>query len=178
MQDIPNYVWYYKATETGDIFSLNYKKTKALKKLIPILDNRWRYVVSLSKKWIVKQFNIHKLIADTFIPNPNNYPWVCHQDGNPLNNNVTNLYWWTAQDNTNDSIRHWTHASAWKFGFDNRLSDAVVQIDKNNKVVKIHWSMHEAAREVNGWFQNISHCCLWKRKSTAWFYWKFVDKLD
>lgn len=42
---------------------------------------------------------VHRLIALTFIPNPHNYPIVCHRDNNPENNHVDNLYWGTQSMN-------------------------------------------------------------------------------
>lgn len=53
---------------------------------------------------------VHKLVAETFIPNLNNAPCVCHRDGNNINNNVDNLYWGTHKENVADSIRHGTFA--------------------------------------------------------------------
>lgn len=46
-----------------------------------------------------KRRNIHRLLAITFIPNPNNYPVVNHKDGNKLNNLLSNLEWCTVNDN-------------------------------------------------------------------------------
>src|SRR5687767_4498988 len=42
---------------------------------------------------ITKRFLVHRLVADAFIPNPNNYPIINHIDGNPQNNYVSNLEW-------------------------------------------------------------------------------------
>lgn len=44
---------------------------------------------------------VHKLVAQAFIPNPNNYPCINHKDENPLNNTVENLEWCSYQYNNN-----------------------------------------------------------------------------
>ena len=49
---------------------------------------------------------VHRLVAETFISNPNNYPVVRHLDDDPNNNNVRNLAWGTQKDNHDDCIRH------------------------------------------------------------------------
>lgn len=52
--------------------------------------------------------DLHRLIAELFIPNPEGYPLVRHLDGDPINNDVNNLAWGTYKDNAEDSIRHGT----------------------------------------------------------------------
>ena len=46
-----------------------------------------------------KKVNIHRLVAETFIPNPNNYDSIDHKDRNKLNNHVSNLEWMPIQNN-------------------------------------------------------------------------------
>lgn len=51
------------------------------------------YMVSVSKNNKTKPYRVHRLKAITFIPNPDNLPEVNHDDGNKLNNRISNLYW-------------------------------------------------------------------------------------
>lgn len=52
---------------------------------------------------------VHRLVAQAFIPNPDNLPFVLHWDDVPGDNRVDNLRWGTNSDNTNDSVRNGTH---------------------------------------------------------------------
>lgn len=52
---------------------------------------------------------IHRLIAETLIPNPHNLPCVRHKDGVPHNNKKSNLCWGTYKDNELDKIEHGTY---------------------------------------------------------------------
>lgn len=49
-------------------------------------------------------FNVHRMVAELFIPNPDNKPYIDHIDGNPHNNNYNNLHWVTQKENMNNPI--------------------------------------------------------------------------
>lgn len=63
------------------------------------IDNTGYVRVSLIKDGKNKKFLLHRLVAQTFIPNPENKPQVNHKDGNKLNNNESNLEWVTGKEN-------------------------------------------------------------------------------
>lgn len=80
----------YFVTEDGKVFR-NGKQLKTHKR------DRESFRPSINGKQ--KTVQVHRWIAETFIPNPDNKPEINHIDGNPLNNNVSNLEWVTHQEN-------------------------------------------------------------------------------
>lgn len=93
IKDVPDYL----ISENGDIYS-NLTK-RQLKKSI----NKFGYNhIRLFKNGIRHNFQIHRLVAATYIENPLNKPQVNHIDGNKSNNHVSNLEWVTQSEN----IRH------------------------------------------------------------------------
>lgn len=81
--------------------------------------------VVLYKNGEHKQYKIHRLVAQAFIPNPNNLPQVNHKDGNTFNNNVTNLEWC---DNSHNQ-KH-----AWANGLNHRTENSIEPPNLMNKI--------------------------------------------
>ena len=85
----------YLIYEDGRIFSLIRNKY-----LNPSINASGYYVVSIYVDGIKKQFKVHELVANSFIPNPNNKEAIHHIDGNKLNNSVSNLMWVTNEEHS------------------------------------------------------------------------------
>ncbi len=85
--------------EKGEVY--NYEKDMYPKLFV----NTNGYVTASIPK-IRKQYRVHRMVAEAFIDNPNNYPYVNHIDGNKENNSVENLEWVTAQMNTQHAELH------------------------------------------------------------------------
>ena len=105
-ESIKDYEDFYMVSNTGLIKSLHCGKEKLLKQVIRSSNYQY-YFVGLLKNGKRKYFAVHRLVAETFIPNPNNHKQVDHLDGDKLNNNVDNLEWVSPKENTN---------RAWKKG--------------------------------------------------------------
>lgn len=110
--DIKNWEGMYQVSNLGRVRSLDRKvgharqpnriyKGKILKNVL----NSHYLNVSLSRNCEWGPYNIHRLVAETFIPNPHNKPQVNHKDGNKLNNYVSNLEWVTRSENSQHAVR-------------------------------------------------------------------------
>ena len=79
----------------GKVWTTTYNR-----ELGQFLTNRGYKVVKLCKDKTIRSIGVHRLVAEAFIPNPDNLPCVDHIDGNKLNNKVENLQWISYSDNT------------------------------------------------------------------------------
>ena len=112
-KDIPGYEGYFKVSNLGNFKSLDrivkYKNDgtrvypgKPLK-VEQMQDGYCRIV--LMKNSIKKRYMCHRLVAETFIPNPNNKLFVNHINGIRSDNSVSNLEWCTQEENEQHSIK-------------------------------------------------------------------------
>lgn len=84
---------------------MNYRNTGEIKEICQRSNREGRMLVTMYLQGKRKDFTVHRLVAKTFIPNPDNLPQINHIDGNPKNNNVNNLEWCDAFYNMQHAYR-------------------------------------------------------------------------
>lgn len=175
-KDIKDYEGLYQVSNVGNIKSLNYNKTKQEKNLKFGIDTSGYKVVNLWKNGKGKMRTVHRLVAETFIPNPNNHPIINHKDENKQNNTISNLEWCTCEYNLNYSKNSYNKENLRKRMMNNRNAN-------EKKVIcittgQIFRSMAEAGRKYGVDRSSISACCRGKQnhagnlngKKLAWIY--------
>jgi hypothetical protein len=158
IKDYPN----YKISNIGLV--LNIKTNNILK---PFYNKKGYNLVSLFPN--KKNFKIHRLVAEAFIPNPENKEQVNHIDSNKNNNSVFNLEWNTNLENTKHSIENNT------FGIGN-----------SKKVKCLETGMvYDSAVEASKYFKNISSKSIQKAaneknktKTAGGYSWQYITEVD
>lgn len=161
IENYPN----YQISNLGRVKSFWYGKEKILKNC----KDRGGYLqVLLCKEGKIKHYLIHRLVAQAFIPNPNNLPQVNHKDENPKNNCVENLEWCDSSYNVNFGTRNERMTQ--------RKQKPILQFTKQGEFVK-KWDSATQVERVLGFKQsNISICCKGKYKFMYDFKWRYYYK--
>ena len=168
-KDVKGFEGLYKVSNKGNIKSLNYNKTKKEKKLCKVKYKSGYLYVNLWKQCKQKNYAVHRLVAQAFIENPNNYHCVNHKDENKQNNVVSNLEWCTYKYNCNYGSRN---SRAGK-SIAKALSKQVYQYSKDFELIAVWKSTRECGR--NGYKQcQVAACCRGKIKSHKGFLWSYT----
>ena len=168
----------YKVSNFGRILSLNYNKTGKAKLRTPVEDKDGYLKVGLSKNGKRKTCLVHRLVAQTFIPNPENLPEVNHKDEDKTNNFVflnedgsidkekSNLEW----KNHRDNINHGTHNERSA----KTRSKRVLQLSLDGELIREWESTQECGR--NGFNQGaVAACCRGEKPQYKGFLWMYAD---
>lgn len=153
----------YSISENGDVRNdkTNYILTNSLQ--------NGYYSVRLSVKPNVgKHFRINRLVAQAFVPNPENKAFVNHIDGNKLNNNKENLEWVSPSENS-------VHAYNTGLRKPNRTK-SVTQFSLDGELIMIFDSLREAERQTGVLQPKITEVCVGTRKSAGEFQWRYTEE--
>lgn len=175
----------YEVSNMGNVRSLfRYKKV-----LKPAVSKAGYLTVDLFGDKNSMRRLVHRLVADAFIPNPDNLPQVNHKDENKQNNCVDNLEWCTAKYNMNYGEAAKTRHSkidytkpvfaecARKNGA--KSSRPVLQFSKDGVLLNRYSSGKEAHRNTGISHSHIMECCAGKRyKTVGGFIWKYDERND
>lgn len=181
-RDIHEYEGLYQVSNLGKIKSLNYNHTKKEKILVLANSSTGYKVTVLSKSGKTKTINVHRLVAEAFIPNPNNLPCINHKDGNKINNCFDNLEWCTYSHNNKEAFRLGLRKPPWegKKGSKHNCSKKINQYDLEGNLINEFGSITEASKLFFSLSKrpdkNISETIRGKSKTAFGYIWKYADK--
>ena len=166
-RNIKGYEGYYQVSNLGRVKSLNYNKT-GKEGIMKSHDNGYGYLeVQLSKDGKVKHCRVNRLVAQAFLPNPDNLPEVNHKDEDKTNNCVENLEWCSKLYNIN-------YGTGSKRSAEKR-SKSVFSVDKESGLIMWWQSANEAGRVLGINQGHITMCCQGKLKSAGGHIWFYAD---
>lgn len=165
-KDVVGYEGLYKVSNLGNVYS-NYVNRNL--KGGYTLDG-YRYV-ALRKNNVRKNNLVHRLVAEAFIPNPDNLPIINHKDENPHNNNVNNLEWCDYLYNLLYNDGHIRRGD--------KMSKHIYAYGEDGSLIAEYKSVQDASRTTNLSSGDINLCCLNKinaYKNIVWSYSKLPEE--
>lgn len=165
MKEIEDYPGYF-ITEDGKVWSEKSKKFLAFK------DVNGYNKVQLCNDGERKYLFVHRLVANAYIPNPDNLPYVNHKDENRKNNQKENLEWCTTEYNNNYGNR----IEKVKQSLLNKNGKKIVMCDKDTEeIIQIFNSINEAGRFLNKPHSNIVATLKGRQKTCYGYKWKYLE---
>lgn len=191
---------YYQISNLGNIKSLertesiyNYKKrTNVLRKrkekiLATRISSNGYLNISLLKNGKTTTELVHRLVAEAFIPNPDNLPQVNHINGNKQDNRVENLEWCTPSENLRHAVINGLKKSSEKqkevakkniLKANDKKRKQVEQLTLDGKLLKTWNSMTDIYNELNYRWGNISAVCRGKKDYAYGYKWKYRSDIN
>lgn len=167
-KDVKGYEGRYQVSNLGRVKSLNYLQ-KGKEQILKATKIKGYLVVNLYKEGKAKIYTIHRLVAKTFIENPDNLPQVNHKDECKTNNIVDNLEWCSAKYNNNYGSR--TQRCVDSNTNNPKFSKKVLCVETG----VIYPSIMQVQRDLGFLHQHISYACSGKLKTAYGFHWKYID---
>ena len=174
----------YRVSNWGEVKNLNYRNTGRERVMQTSKNNKGYLQVCLRKDGKPKTFYVHRLVASTFIPNPENKPQVNHKiegdEGKTMNfvffnedgsvdEEKTTIEWSTSEENVNYGTRNERTA---KSNTNGKKSKKVLQFTLDEELVREWESTNECRR--NGFSQGlVAACCRGERKTHKGFKWEY-----
>lgn len=162
-KDINGFEDAYRISDSGEVWSKDRwcidlkgrKRFRKGQKLNPDIAQNGYYRVTLAKNGKKVQKYLHRLLAEYFIPNPDNLPQVNHKDGNKLNCCIENLEWVSVRENTIHAYKHGLikhvrgerHPNYGKCGGESKRAKPIIAVNGVTGETKQYSSMIETKKD-------------------------------
>ena len=196
-KDIKGYEGIYQVSSEGRVRSLDRvdNNNHPLKGVIlkPYISNSGYLLVGLYKQQKRDRKLLHRLVAEAFLPNPDNKPEIDHintiktdntvwlnEDGS-VNYDKTNLRWATRKENINNPLTktkmqiNARKPSKGKYGKKHHRSKPIIQYDKDGNFIREWECANDVERVLGISNKHIGSVCLGKRKSCGGYIWKYKN---
>lgn len=184
-KDIDGYIGLYQVSNLGNIKSVERFRTNGKSgyiqqsKILKTGNENGYLFVNLSKMGVVKKFKVHRLVANHFLPNPENKPEIDHINTDKTDNRVENLRWVTHKENMNNPLSKNKQSKSMKGkpspkGKEHKQSKPIIQFTINGKFIRQWDSVMDIEREMGLKHQNICHNALGKSSNCGGFIWRYV----
>ena len=174
-RDVKGYEGLYQVSDWGNVRSLSYNHTNTIKNLTLVNAKNGYLVVCLHKDAIQKEGKVHRLVADAFLPNPQNKPTVDHINGDKQDNRVENLRWATNSENNNNPNTMVKMRGIQNGRQLNRkdCSKVVYQYTLDGRLINTYPSASEAARQIGCHIGTIAQVCRGVRNKAFNYKWSY-----
>lgn len=177
----------YEVDIEGNVWSLDYNHTGENRLMKPYKEMNGYYSIRLWNEHGSKKLLVHRLVVDSFIPNPDNLPEVNYKNEDKTNNNVENLEWCTHEYNQNWGTRNERASKKLKGHIvtdNSKLKNMISQPNRkplqqftlDGELIATYQSIKEAQRVTGVKHQHISDCCKGKYKQSGGFIWKYKEE--
>lgn len=183
-KDIKDYKGFYQVSDCGrvrslerDIYYPNGTVHHLKEKVLAFnLDRGGYQYVSLSLNGKIKSIKVHRLVAEAFIPNPENKPQVNHKNEIKTDNSVENLEWCDAGYNVNYGTRNERMVQNRRYPkLGNHPKAKQVFCEELNKTFDC---VKRAEEELGIWGTSIIKVCKEKGKTAGGFHWRYANEND
>lgn len=172
----------YQVSNIGRVKTLNYNRTGEERILQTVEGGKKYLVLTLCKDGKKYNRKVHRLVAEAFIPNPDNKPQIDHINTDRTDNRVENLRWVTPKENINNPLtivklsenaKRCENAKGCELGKIRSIS--VKQYSKDGVLLETYPSAAEAERQTGVYHSSITACCKNKQKSAGSYLWRYAS---
>lgn len=171
-KDIDDYEGLYQISSLGRVKSTQYYNGTYERIMKPYIHKNGYLVVSLCKCKKKKIYLVHRLVAQAFLDNPDNYKEINHKNEVKMDNRVENLEWCNSKYNNNYGTRIKRAAEKTRNG---KTSKKVYQYSLDNEFIAEYPSTREVERQTGYFRTAIGACCRGKAKTAYGYKWSYAS---